>query len=89
MSSELKKCKSFLGLPSGVKRTLFWINSTSARSIAVFSAFPDEKESILLPGTQVKIIDKTIDPKDKTLIIVTLEEINMVRESKNITFENY
>jgi hypothetical protein len=68
------------------KRTLCWINSVSARSIAKFSEFPHEQESILLPGTQLKVINKTVDPYDKTVNIIEMEEIVMARDGKYITF---
>jgi len=87
MSSKLNVCNSFLDYSHTGKRTLYWINSVSARSIVKFSEYPQEQEFILLPGTQLKVINKTVDPYDKTVNIIEMEEIVMDRDSKHITFK--
>jgi hypothetical protein len=87
MSSKLGVCNSFMGSSHKGKRTLCWINSVSAKSIANFSDFPHEQESVLLPGTQLKIINKTVDPYDKTVNIIEMDEIVMTRDGKYNTFK--
>ena len=88
MSSEPDVCKTFLGTTPDSKQIFSWIMSTSARSIINFSAYPDEQEYLLLPGTQVKIINKTIDSLDN-LNIVVLKEMPVYRKSEYIFHEHY
>ncbi|MDI2125584.1 ADP-ribosyltransferase domain-containing protein [Yinghuangia seranimata] len=54
-TSELGVARSFLG--SRGKRTLFEVQPRRAVGIRSFSAFTDEEEYVLLPGTQLKVTD--------------------------------
>ncbi len=81
MSSEYKICNNYTHTKTLEWHTLFWIKSTSARSIEEFSAHKLDKEFVLLPGTKLKIINKTKNNANK-LHIVKLEEILVSRESK-------
>jgi hypothetical protein len=79
-------CKSFADSGSAEnKTTVFWIKSTSVRSISTFSKHWLEDEYILLPSTELKIINKTIDRENTNLNVVEMEEILVVRDSKYIT----
>ena len=48
----------------------------------MFSKFPSEEESVLLPGTQLEVINVTIDSINTNLYIAHLMEVKMLRESK-------
>ncbi|MER6347634.1 ADP-ribosyltransferase domain-containing protein [Streptomyces sp. NPDC001595] len=54
-TSELGVARSFLG--SRGKRTLFEVRPARAVGIRDFSAFTGEEEYILLPGTQLEVVD--------------------------------
>jgi hypothetical protein len=54
-TSKLGVARGFLG--SRGKRTLFEVTPVRAVGIRSFSAFTDEEEFILLPGTQLKVTD--------------------------------
>jgi hypothetical protein len=79
-------CKEFLNKHKGTG-TLFWINSTSAKFITQYSQFSAERESILLPGSKFKIVNKTIDPHNKNLIIAEMEEVISDPKGNYITLE--
>jgi hypothetical protein len=54
--------------------TLFLIEITQGRDISMFSAFPDEQEVILMPGTRVRAKNPSLNPIEQHFII-HLEEI--------------
>lgn len=54
-TSRLSVAKAFLGHRG--KRTLFEVSPARAVGIRSFSAFTGEEESILAPGTQLKVTD--------------------------------
>ncbi|MFJ9018961.1 ADP-ribosyltransferase domain-containing protein [Streptomyces sp. NPDC102259] len=58
-TSEFGVARSFLG--SRGKRTLFEVQPVRAVGIRSFSAFTGEEEFILLPGTQLKVVDVTTE----------------------------
>ncbi|WP_197085249.1 hypothetical protein [Saccharothrix sp. ST-888] len=63
--------RAFLG--SRGKRTLFEVLPVRAAGIHSFSAFTDEEEFILLPGTQLKVTD--VRTERSGLCTVTLTEL--------------
>ncbi|CAF1256842.1 unnamed protein product [Adineta steineri] len=69
VSTEPSTCQSF-----GSSGTLYNINSVSARNITNYSAIPSEAESILLPGTKVKITKMEHDSM-KDVHVIEVEEI--------------
>ncbi len=74
-TSKVSVAKAFLG--SRGRRMLFEIIPTNAFSIRDYSAFTGEEEYLLLPGTQLKVIDVT---SQKTgLCKVKLEELPEAR----------
>ncbi|MFJ9853765.1 ADP-ribosyltransferase domain-containing protein [Streptomyces sp. NPDC101150] len=58
-TSKLGVARAFLG--GRGKRTLFEVAPVRAVGIRSFSAFTDEEEFILLPGTQLKVADVTTE----------------------------
>jgi hypothetical protein len=58
----------------GESGTLFLIETTQGRDISMFSAFPDEQEVILMPGTRVRAKNPSDNPIARYFII-HLEEI--------------
>ncbi|MGW0659854.1 ADP-ribosyltransferase domain-containing protein [Streptodolium elevatio] len=58
-TSKLGVARAFLG--SRGKRTLFEVRPARAVGIRSFSAFTEEEEYILLPGTQLKVTDVTTE----------------------------
>ncbi|NUP35353.1 MAG: uracil-DNA glycosylase [Streptomycetaceae bacterium] len=58
-TSKLGVARAFLG--SRGKRTLFEVTPARAVGIRSFSAFTDEEEFILLPGTQLKVTSVTAE----------------------------
>ncbi|MFJ1805225.1 MULTISPECIES: ADP-ribosyltransferase domain-containing protein [unclassified Streptomyces] len=54
-TSKFSVARAFLG--SRGKRTLFEVQPVRAVGIRSFSAFTDEEEFILLPGTQLEVVD--------------------------------
>jgi hypothetical protein len=87
MSRSDEVCNDFAKSVGDEKKTLFFIKSNSAKPVSKFTVFPSEQEYILLPGTQLKIINKTIDPNNKNLNIVRLKEIDMIRDGKYNTYK--
>lgn len=69
-TSEPNVAQAFLG--SRGKRTLFEVHPTRAVSIRSFSAFTDEEEFILLPGTQLDVTE--VKAERGGLCIVKLTE---------------
>lgn len=57
----------------GNKGTLFAISAINAKDISEFSAFPEEKEFILLPGLQLRVKTTRLNFRN-TLYIADLEE---------------
>ena len=70
-SEDVSAVKSFLG-DSG---TLFAIEVIDGKNIAEFSAMPDEKEVVLMPGTRIKRKCESLSIDDR-FFILHLEEIN-------------
>lgn len=64
------------------KRTLFIVSALSARPVAEFSIFPHEAESILLPATKLKVISNKPHLSDPKIQEITLEEVEIIPESK-------
>ncbi|CAF1459155.1 unnamed protein product, partial [Adineta steineri] len=62
--------------------TLFAIEAMHGKDISQFSANPDEKEVILMPGTRVQAKTETFDFK-KCLFIVHLDEVTLQSESQS------
>lgn len=62
----------------GESGTLFVINAIHGKDISTFSAIPDEKEVILMPGTRVRRKYESLNFIDR-LFVVHLEEINPQR----------
>ncbi|WP_436790778.1 ADP-ribosyltransferase domain-containing protein [Yinghuangia sp. YIM S10712] len=76
-TSELGVAKSFLG--SRGKRTLFEVVPVRAVGIRSFSAFTDEEEYILTPGTQLKVTGVTAERGGLCTVKLTeLEEQTLV-----------
>jgi hypothetical protein len=69
-SMNINSVQPFLG-ESG---TLFAIETIHGRDISMFSAFPDEQEVILMPGTRVRNRYQSLNFIDR-LFIIHLEEI--------------
>jgi hypothetical protein len=69
-SMNINSVQPFLG-ESG---TLFAIETIHGRDISMLSAFPDEKEVILTPGTRVRNRYQSLNYSDR-LFIIHLEEI--------------
>jgi hypothetical protein len=63
-----------LKLRLGEKDTLFAIDVINAKDVCAFSAFPEEQEVILMPGTHVR--DKCLPLNTGRLIVAHLEEID-------------
>jgi hypothetical protein len=78
----LSVCEDFAG-NDPTQRTIFYIKATSAKPIKDFSKFSSEAESLLLPGTKVKIISKKISPHDGGTHLVEVEEVANVPDGKN------
>lgn len=58
--------------------TLFTINTTQGKDISLYSAFPQEEEVILMPGTKLCIKSLQFRPKN-SLLIVQVEEKQLKR----------
>ena len=63
------------------KATVFAINATNAKDISAFSAFPQEQEVILMPGSHLRVKSKSLNFENK-LFIVHLEEESAIVERK-------
>ncbi len=78
-------CEDF-AQPMGIEKgVIFSFMATSATSIKAFSNFPGEDEYVLLPSTKMKIINKTIDPDNNDILLVTMEEVPILREGEHTT----
>jgi hypothetical protein len=78
---DLNSCSrniSIVQLFLGENGTLFTIETIHGKDISTFSAIPDEKEVILMPGTRVRAKDQSCRFIDR-LSIIHLEEINCQR----------
>ena len=62
----------------GETGTLFVIDAIYGKDISAFSAFPDEQEIILMPGTRVRAKSESLSVIDR-LFVVHLEEGNLQR----------
>ncbi|CAF4167562.1 unnamed protein product [Adineta steineri] len=70
VSTNRSVCKNFASLHSGgCCGSLYDIKSISARNITNYSLYPGEAESILLPGTKVKIIKIELDSMSRVYVI--------------------
>ena len=69
-SMDLRGIQAYLG----EKGTLFAIHTINAKDITAFSAIPDEKEAVLMPGTRLRAKCEPLDFIDR-LSIVHLEEV--------------
>jgi hypothetical protein len=58
----------------GEKGTLFAIDAINGKDVSAFSAFPEEREVILMPGTRIR--DKCLPLDTDRLIVAHLEEID-------------
>lgn len=74
---------NYLGVYNG---TIFTIISSSAKDIAVFSKFPAEAESILLPAIRVKVLSKKLSSTHKGLYEISVEEIQSQSNCKMFYF---
>ncbi|CAF3904202.1 unnamed protein product [Adineta steineri] len=74
-SMDLKIVQPFLG-ESG---TLFAIEAICGKDISQFSAFPEEQEVILIPGTYVRLKTEALIYRD-SLFIVHLDEVTLQSE---------
>lgn len=70
-SISLLQSDQFLG--QNGKRTLFSIECCRGKQLAAYSAYPDENEIVLLPGTQLLVVS-TVEPA-ADLHIIHLREI--------------
>lgn len=73
-SMNPKTVQPFLGETG----TLFVIDAISGKDISTFSAFPDEQEVILMPGTRLRAKSESLSVIDR-LFVVHLEEENLQR----------
>jgi hypothetical protein len=73
-SIDLRSIQPYLG-DNG---TLFAIHTISGKDISAFSAIPDEREIVLMPGTRVRSKCEPLSFNDR-LFVVHLEEINPQR----------
>jgi hypothetical protein len=78
-------CEDFAQPTGDEKGVVFSFMATSATSIKAFSNFPGEEEYVLLPSTKMKITNKIIDPHNKNLLLVTMEEVPIVRNGEHTT----
>jgi hypothetical protein len=62
----------------GESGTLFVINTIHGKDISTFSAIPDEREVVLMPGTRVRRTHESLNFINR-LIVLHLEEINFQR----------
>jgi hypothetical protein len=58
----------------GETGTLFAIDAVYGKDISAFSAFPNEQEVVLLPGTRVRARDESLSHMDPHLIVHLEEE---------------
>jgi hypothetical protein len=58
--------------------TLFSLETINGKNISTFSAFPDEEEIVLMPGTSVRVRSPPFNYQER-LFIIDLEEINSHR----------
>ncbi|CAF0951218.1 unnamed protein product [Adineta steineri] len=88
VSTQPSTCKSF-STPTGggCCGSFYRIKSISASSIAAYSKYPSEAESILLPGTKVKIIDIQLDSK-ADLYVIDVEAISSDSTGGNVTVKS-
>lgn len=76
-TSKLGVARAFLG--SRGKRTLFEVRPARAVGIRAFSAFTDEEEFILLPGTQLEVTGVTAERSGLCTVLLTeLEDSSLV-----------
>lgn len=76
-TSKLGVARAFLG--SRGKRTLFEVRPARAVGIRAFSAFTDEEEFILLPGTQLEVTGVTAERSGLCTVLLTeLEDRSLV-----------
>ena len=74
---SVHSCSMDLGIIQaylGDNGTLFAIHTIDAKDITAFSAFPDEKEVVLMPGSRLRAKCKSLDFIDR-LSVLHLEEI--------------
>ncbi|CAF1229678.1 unnamed protein product [Adineta steineri] len=76
-SLDLKIVQPFLGEHG----TLFAIEAICGKDISQFSATPEEKEVILMPGTHVRAKTEVLNFNDR-LFIVHLDEVTLQSESQ-------
>ena len=75
---SINSCSMDLGIIQGYlgrSGTLFAIHTINAKDITAFSAFPDEREVVLMPGTRLRVKYKPLDFIDR-LFVLHLEEIS-------------
>ena len=75
---SFNSCSMDLGIIQGYlgrSGTLFAIHTINAKDITAFSAFPDEREVVLMPGTRLRVKYKPLDFIDR-LFVLHLEEIS-------------
>lgn len=69
-SMDLSVVKGFLGKMG----TLFLIETVNGKNISQFSAFPNEKEVVLMPGTQVGAPSQPFSHENQYLLVHLKEE---------------
>ncbi|CAF1658707.1 unnamed protein product [Rotaria magnacalcarata] len=69
-STDLQIIELYLG----DKGTVFAIDAIEAKNISAFSAFPVERELILMPGTRVWPLSKKLNFKDQYFLVHLKEE---------------
>lgn len=74
-STDLKVVEHYLG----ERGTLFAINAIDGKKIHEYSAYPDEKEVILMPGTRVRMTSESLNFQNLLQIVHLEEEFDMMQ----------
>ncbi|CAF1043614.1 unnamed protein product [Didymodactylos carnosus] len=70
-STKMKVIEDFLGDETGGSCTLFLIQCVRGKDISAFTRYTHEKEIILMPGTQLRVVSSL----DKNLHVIHLKQI--------------
>jgi hypothetical protein len=74
--NSCSKAVDIIGPFLGDRGTLFAVNAVNGKDISTFSANPDEKEVVLMPGTRVRRICEFALSLSDRFFVLHLEEIN-------------
>lgn len=67
--------------------TLFAVDPVNSKNISEYSAFPEEQEVILMPGTCVRSKSKPLNYRNH-LLIVHIQEVTIEQNTQRLAYKN-